>query len=255
MAQTEIKGTVYDRSLRNEMQGVDVLSSSGARTVTDTLGRYHISLSPSDSIYFSYLGKKSRKFPVKDIAAPLQNDISLDAVVTVTLAPVLVSPNSYHLDSLENRRENEKIFDFEKDSPLEGMKSGRGRSFGVGLDFDMFFNGQARINKSRLSVQRWFEEDERQNYINHRFSKAIVKKLTGLESPALDTFMVEYRPTYDFVKACTTDIELYQNILDWSKSFSEEWKYEHPASTMMNSAAPDSTIVDSTTVDSTMGQR
>jgi hypothetical protein len=230
VAQIEVKGIVFDRSLFNEMPGVNVMSTSGAGTVTDSLGHYKIILAASDSIYFSYLNKKTKKMPVKDIANPYEYDISLDVVATVTLAPILVVPNSYHLDSLENRRENEKIFDYESGSPLGNMKTGSGRRFGMGFNLDDIFSN-AKLNKSRLSVQRWFEEDERQNYVDHRFNKAIVKKLTGLQSPALDKFMHEYRPSYALTQSCATDVELYQYIQDWAKSFSEEWKQEHPDST------------------------
>jgi len=225
VAQTEIKGTVYDRSLVNEIQGVSVMTTSGAGTVTDTLGRYHITLSSSDSIYFSYLGKRTQKFPVKDIADPLEYNISLDAVVTVNLAPVLVTANSYHLDSLENRLENEKIFDYDGGGVLDNMKTGTGRRMGIGLDMDAFFDAQ--VGRSRESVQRYFEEDERQRYVDHRFTKAIVKKLTGLQPPALDSFMHEYRPSYEFTQSCTTDLELYQYIQDWGKSFSQDWNEVH----------------------------
>ena len=224
VAQTEIRGTVYDRSLINEIQGVSVLSTSGAGTITDTLGHYHITLSSTDSIYFTYLGKRTQKFPVKGITDPQEYNISLDAVVTVTLAPILVAPNSYHLDSLENRRENERIFDNDRPSVLGGTNSG---AFGVGLDLDMLFNGQAKLNKSRESVQRYFIEDEKQKYVDHRFNKAIVKKITGLEPPALDVFMREYRPSYEFTQSCATDWELYLYIKDWGKSFWIDWKENH----------------------------
>lgn len=227
IAQTEIKGTVYDRSLINEIQGVSVMSSSGAGAITDSLGRYHIMLPSNDSIYFSYLGKRTQKFPVKNIDNPLEYNISLDAVVTVTLAPILVAPNSYHLDSLENRKENERIFDYGGAGTLNNMKSSSGRKMGLGLGFDMDAMFDAKVGHSRESVQRYFIEDERQAYVDHRFTKAIVKKLTGLQPPALDTFMKEYRPSYEFTQSCTTDIELYQYIQEWGKSFLEDWTEEH----------------------------
>jgi hypothetical protein len=227
MAQVEIKGTAYDRSQFNELQGVSVLSTSGAGTFSDSLGHYSIRLSLSDSIYFSYLGKKTKKFPVKGIDNPLQFDISLDVEIK-TLTQIFVEGNSYHLDSLQNREEYEKIFNFEKASPLDGMKSSHGRGFGIGLDFDALL--RPKPNKSMESVQRYFEEDERQNYVSHRFSKVFVKRITGLQSPALEAFMKDYRPSYDFTKSCT-DWELGQYILDMSKSFAEVWKEEHPDST------------------------
>lgn len=225
----QIKGTVYDRSQFNEMQGVSVLSTSGVGTFTDSLGQYTIWLSPKDSIYFSYQDRKTKKFPVKFIVNPLEYDVSVDVSIR-NLTEIIVTANSYHLDSLQNRQEYEKLFNYESTTPVDGMKS-RGRGFGVGLDFDMFFNGAAKINKSRESVQRYMVEDEKQSYVSHRFNKAIVHKITGLKSPALDTFMIQYRPSYDFTISCTTDFEFYKYISDMGKSFADMWKEEHPDST------------------------
>ena len=54
-------------------------------------------------------------------------------------------------------------------------------------------------------------QQEQDKYIDFRYNKGIVKKLTGLKSPALDSFMVKYRPDYYFVQA-RNDLELYQYI-------------------------------------------
>jgi hypothetical protein len=225
LGQIEIRGTVYDQSMVGELQGVSVISTSGTGTVSDSLGHYSIILSPKDSLYFSYLGRRTQKVPVGDIPSTLHYDVGLDVEIE-TLPPVLVAPNGYRLDSLENREEFKQIFDYEGKGALDHMKTGSGRGMGVGLNLD-FFSGAA-VNKSRLSTQRYFEEDERQRYVDHRFSKNIVRKITGLQPPALDAFMHDYRPRYDFTKSCTTDFEFYQYILDASKSFAEVWKEEHP---------------------------
>src|SRR6218665_2911077 len=64
-AQVTVSGTVYDRSLRCGMQGVSVMGAAGAGTTTDSSGHYVILLPLADSVSFSYLGKSTRKFPVK----------------------------------------------------------------------------------------------------------------------------------------------------------------------------------------------
>src|ERR1700754_3846387 len=67
LAQVQINGTVYDRTARIGMPGVSVRSTSGVGTVTDSAGHYSIRLPFSDSLSFSYQGKVTTKFPVKDI--------------------------------------------------------------------------------------------------------------------------------------------------------------------------------------------
>jgi len=54
------------------------------------------------------------------------------------------------------------------------------------------------------------EEQERQKFVDHRFNKALVKRLTNLDGANLDTFMLRYRPTYTFtLMASEYDFQLY----------------------------------------------
>ena len=207
-AQVVIKGAVYDRSQLFAMPGVSVLGTSGVGTVTDSTGHYRIRLLATDSIYFSYLGKLTVKFPVKEITYPEEFDMSLQVNID-SLQPVYIKPRNYEGDSLENRMEYEKIFDYGGPDVLDNMKSGSGMP-GFGFNFDMLFDG-AR-NRRMLAFQK----------------RLLVKRVTGLEAPALDTFMRLYRPSYDFIQTFATDYEYYEFILRSSKYFLEIWKQEHP---------------------------
>ncbi|HEY4877386.1 MAG TPA: carboxypeptidase-like regulatory domain-containing protein [Puia sp.] len=224
-AQMLIKGTVYDRSQFYPMQAVSVMSTSGAGTVTDSSGQYHITLRAGDSLYFSYLGKGSSKFPVNEITDPSQFNISLDVAVD-TLQSISVNPKNYGIDSLENRMEYQKIFNYYSPGYVNDMKSNRRGGIGMGFNMDMIFS--SKNDKRMLALQQRLEEEEQQNYVDHRFSKAVVKRVTGLQPPALDTFMRQYRPSYQLVKSFATDWEFYEYILNSSKFFLPIWKEEHP---------------------------
>jgi len=225
LAQTQINGTVYDRSMMYGMRGVSVMGASGAGAITDSLGHYQIRLAATDSIYFSYLGRATTKFPVKDIPVGFPFDMSLEVAVD-SLPSVFVRSSNYHEDSLENRKEYKKIFDYEADY-VTGMKSNkRGAGFGVGLDFDLLLDGKK--NRRMLAFQQRLQDEEKDKYIDHRFTRAIVKRVTGLQSPALDTFMRQYRPSYEFIQSCETEYEFYKYILEWGQFFEKDWKTTHP---------------------------
>ena len=224
-AQVRIEGTVYDRSQRFPMQGVSVIGTSGVGTMTDSAGHYSIRLRPADSIYFSYLGKVSGKVPVKNIDNSAPFDMSLDAPVD-TLSTVFVGQRSYHQDSLENRREYAKLFNYDPTGFIADKKPVGNPTFGIGLDIGMLWD--AKRNKRMDNFRQFLEQQEHEKYIDHRFTKAIARKLTGLQSPVLDTFMRMYRPSYEFVVACQTDMELYQYIKDSGRYFKDMWKQEHP---------------------------
>lgn len=223
LAQVEVTGTVYDESLRFAMRGVSVVGTSGIGTMTDSLGRYRIKLPLTDSISFSYLGRSTAKFAVRTMPAGYPFDMSL-AVAIDSLPTVLVRSPDYRYDSLENRREYQKVFDYAP-SYLDNTKTGRGGGFGVGLDLDMLFKGKA--NQRMLVLQKRLEDEEQDKYVDHRWTRAIVRRVTGLEPPRLDSFMRQYRPSYSFIRSCETDYDFYKYIREWGRFFEEDWKKAH----------------------------
>ena len=216
-----VNGTVYDRSRYFAMPGVSVMGTSGQGTMTDSAGQYHIRVHPKDSIYFSYLGRATVKFPVKTIDAGFPMDISL-AVTVDSLPLVVVRPRAYRYDSLENRDEYRKVFDYEQQSVVGPSDNG----LGVGVNLDMLFG--ARRNRQMLSLQRRLIEEEQDKYVDYRFNRVLVRKITGLQGAPLDAFMRMYRPSYDFIRNCENDYEFYKYIKDCGVYFTQIWKQDNP---------------------------
>jgi hypothetical protein len=216
--QVEIKGTVFDRSQYFAMPSVSVLGTDGQGTMTDSVGHYSIRLNLTDSIYFSYLGKFTARFPVKNIPLAYPFDMSL-AVDVDSLPLVVVRPKLYRYDSLANRDEYRKIFDYQP----EYLTGGEG---GIGFNLDMLFS--ARKNRRMQAFQRRLIEEEQDHYIDYRFNKILVRKITGIEPPALDTFMRLYRPSYEFILNCENDYDFYKYIKDCGIYFMKLWGREHP---------------------------
>jgi hypothetical protein len=211
-----VEGTVYDGSQRIGLPGVSVMGVSGIGTATDSLGHYHIRLSSGDSIYFSYLGRTTARFPVKLVTAGQPFDMGLD-VAPESLPEIFVQSRNYLMDSLATRRDYKKIFDYEPDY-LTNMKSPmRGRGMGIGLDLDMLLDGR-KVRRMEAFQQR-LEWEERENYVDHRFTRNLVTKITGIEPPALDSFMRLYRPSYEFLQTFETEYEFDKYIHDCGKAY------------------------------------
>lgn len=146
--------------------------------------------------------------------------MSLDVAID-SLPAVFVRSPDYRTDSLENRREYKKAFDYGY-SYVDKMNPGRGgRSIGVGIDLDLLFDGKK--NRQMLALQKRLEWEETDKYIDHRWNRALIRRVTGLEPPALDSFMRQYRPSKEFIQSCATDYEFYHYILEWSKYFADDW--------------------------------
>jgi plasmid maintenance system killer protein len=190
-----IRGVVYDSSRNYPLEAVSVLSTSGRGTVTNADGHYQIEVTEKDSIWFSYLNKPTIKFPVLKIMNPLGFDISLQVNVP-TLKEVKIRPRNYKQDSIQNRIDYAKVFNYQKPKIKPTMNG-----MGVGFDLDEIINMfRFKRNRSLASFQRRLLLDEQDKYIDHRFNKALVRRLTLLESPELDSFMRLYRPSHTFTK-------------------------------------------------------
>lgn len=196
MAQYKVQGTVLDSTRSFPLEAVSVLSTNGNGAVTDANGRYTISVGEKDSIWFSYLGKPTMKFPVLKISDLTQFDIALQVRVTV-MQELKIRPRNYRQDSLQNREDYAKVFNFQK--PNLGTMTSIGPS-GAGIDInELIRTFQFRKNKSMERFRDRLLAEEQEKYVDHRFSKALVRRLTGLTGDELDEFMKTYRPTYEFV--------------------------------------------------------
>ena len=220
-AQVIMRGSIYDKTMINGLPNVTISNSHGPIAISDSTGHYSIEVTKEDTLFFSYLTKRTRTFPVKEIEEPLSFNVSID-VVSPVLQPFYVMHNSYSVDSMLNREANRSGFDYLSVSPVNRVHimPGRGIMAGAALDLDLFFNRDLR--RSKEIVQKWLIEEEQDKYIDHRFNRSIVRKLTGLDSANLTLFMHNYRPSYEFTKSCATDWEFYSYIQHWGKSFLKE---------------------------------
>src|SRR5687768_4012014 len=108
MAQYEVKGTVYDSTYIRPVEAVSVMSTSGKGTITDAAGRYRLEVGEKDSIWFSYLGKPTLKFPVLKMPDVTRFDIALQTYNQV-LDEVRIRNRSYRMDSIQNRVDYAKV--------------------------------------------------------------------------------------------------------------------------------------------------
>ena len=188
------------------------MTNSGAGTITDSLGRYSLVVSETDSIWFSYLGKPTPKYAVQNIRNIQLFEVALHVNIT-ELKQVMVKPPNYKLDSIQNRLDYAKAFNFQKPGvSVSSLPITSGTSpAGVGMDLGEFINiFRFRRNRNMLAFQERLLREEQDKYIDHRFSRALVIKLTKLKGPDLDTFMARYRPSLFLVQNATEyEFQLY----------------------------------------------
>lgn len=217
-AQFRLKGTVFDSSRTYPMEAVTVISSSGKATITDANGRYSIEVTEKDSVWFSYLGKATVKYAVARIHNSEQFDIALHINIPV-LKEVIVKPRNYRLDSLQNRQDYARGFNFQRPD-FESMTSIG--PHGAGIDINELIRlFQFRKNRSMASLRERLVQQERDKYIDYRFSKAVVQRLTGLTGAERDSFMLRCRPSYEFC-LMTNDYQFQSYIKDCFENYRQQ---------------------------------
>ena len=212
---------MFDSTKLYVVPGVNVTSTSGLVTTTDSLGAYHINASKGDSISFFYKGKSTVKFPVETIGNYNAFDISLRVKIRdkyKLLKGVTVFADTYRRDSIENRMSYAKIFNLENPTLRSNYEPGAA----AGLDLDQLIGiFQFEKNKQNLAFQRRLVDEEQDRYVNYRFSSKVIKRITGLSGDTLTKYKKLYRPSYLFVISSTLP-EFYQYILNTSYAFKRE---------------------------------
>ena len=217
--QVVITGTVYDSTKTVPVKDVIIQSSSGVMAVTDSNGRYNILAGERDSLIFIYKNKPTLKFAVAQVPNSGIFDIALHMRVDEKykrLKEVKVFTRSYRQDSAENRERYAKAFNYQK----PGIKlSTNSYSGAAGVDLDELINiFRFKRNKQLKKMRQRLEEEEKEKFVDYRFNKSAVRRVTRLEGNELDVFMKQYRPGFEFTLNSEV-VEFYQYILNASYEF------------------------------------
>lgn len=217
--QLTVSGTVYDSTRTVPVKNVLVQTTSNHKTITDSLGQYTIRVMKNDSLDFTFRNKSTPKFAVTDITNLTAFDIAIKVRVYGrfrTLKEVTVTSKNYHQDSLDNREDYKEFFNYSKPGFRTSVNSNTGNA---GLDLDGLIDGfRFKRNKDLRYMQQRVIEQEEDDYINYKFNKRLVKRITAIDSADVDRFMKEYRPGFEFVQH-SSETDFYQYILDASYEF------------------------------------
>lgn len=206
-AQVRVSGRVLSKTKAQFIPGVTVMSNSGRATMTDSLGKYIIYIHEQDSIWFSYQNKATQKFSLKDFPNPQNFEIALH-IPPELLPTVTVYPRNYKLDSIRNREEYAKAFNYSRPGIATSVAPGGGVGVDINELIDIFNFSK---NKRMSQFQARLLQEEEDAYIYSRFSRSLVIRLTGLKGTDLDYFMKKYKPSVEFVQY-STDYELQSYI-------------------------------------------
>lgn len=202
-------GRVYKKNSTEILQSVSIHNITEQRyDLSEEDGTYRIQAVPGDHISFSSVGYKADTITVTASLLTADCPIYLD-IRAQTLQSVRVGEfSNYQLDSMDRRKEYEWVYDHDNTPKVARDRQG---SDGVGITFNVFRNSGSAA-KQRISLKKRLEKEEEDYYVDSRYNKDFVAKITHLKGDSLKEFMTRYRPSYDYCrKAANVDILIYIN--------------------------------------------
>jgi len=202
-------GKVEKRGSTDIIIGANIINLKlGRHNVSDMGGNYKIPASPGDTIIFSSAGYVPDTVIVAGYMLDENYLVALWPNVTRLQTVVVDETHNYQIDSLQRREEYRFILD--KKHPVKLWNEKRAAD-GPGFSFSPIGYFSKRERQKRRLKQR-LQQQEEDYYIDSRFPVARVAQLTRLSGDSLRTFMVRYRPTYQFCRgASSQDMFMYIN--------------------------------------------
>jgi hypothetical protein len=181
--------------------------SLGLLTISGDQGAFTLKVNNGDTILTNSLGFKTDTL--------IYHEQSSLLIVLKPLSNILneVIIREFKINPLEKFRKNQddykQIYRIGNDknwfTPMIGPFSG------IAINIDAFYSHFSRAGKNARKLQKTLITDYYADLVDSRFTKELVTKYSGYEGQQLDNFMIDYRPTYDFIKYAS-DYDLIKYI-------------------------------------------
>lgn len=194
-----MKGRIYDKDSDSALVSVTIFNLSRKLYALSTReGEYAIVAQEGDKVVFSSVGYKPDTVKVLNFMIDAGYDVTM-ALKNSMLRNVDVHARNYQADSLRRREEYAAFYN----QPKNKIVSKQGPQNGVGMAFSPigFFSRKAKDKK----VGKKLQYEEEQDFVNYSFSRRYVEKMTGLRGDSLETFMILYRPSYEFCRSANSE--------------------------------------------------
>lgn len=202
-AQVRVSGMVADVDSKAGLPGVTILNkSTRSGTISTESGSFSIEAMPGDTLEFSLLS-----YYKKNISVPATS-MFVNVYLThqiIALTGVNVIGKDYRKDSMATRNEYNRYFNYHKPGAMDVLKTLPANPI-TALSY--LVPSKARKRKEHFQEQLVYWEKEK--FIDNRYNPELVERMTKLSGDELDSFMLRYRPGYQFLQDATQyDLMLY----------------------------------------------
>lgn len=189
--------------------GVSVSNkTSGFLTTSDSSGNYAISGNPGDTIVFRTLGYLQSIYVMVANKTTHQHTMVRQSI---QLQAVRIAGSNYKRDSANFHQEYANSLNFRRPKWYEVYTI-------TAVNINNLHKALSiKSNRKKMKFRKQLINYEHDEFVDYRYSREMVNKLTNLEGDSLSLFMEQYHPTYEFMKDAT-DYDIYEFI---KKSFND----------------------------------
>ncbi len=215
-----ITGIVVNKATGQPVNGA-LVSVGTATAFTNTLGEFSI-VAPAfaDSIRIIH-------FAYKPYTVRINKAISM---LHILLQPASISLNSvtirssrsFKQDSIANRQEYAKQFNYKGPRVVDAfIPTSYQPGQLVSINLLLLIQALTKKSTNEYKFNKILLRDEHADYVDHKFNRGIVERITNLKGDTLSAFITQYRPSFEYAQqASEYDIQVY--IKDCLKKFGKE---------------------------------
>jgi hypothetical protein len=177
--------------------------------VSDTKGDFKIVAARRDTLITTLVGYKP------DTTIITNQDFLIIHLQSgaMTLRDVVI--NGKVLSPLDKFKQNQadykQIYRIGDDKNVFGIGSSGLEGLLLTINIDKLYSALSKEGKDARRLQRTLINDYHADIVNTRFTDSLVSKITGYKDKQLDDFMINNRPSYEFI-AKASDYDLVQYI-------------------------------------------
>ncbi len=208
-----INGYLLDSITHFPVANGTITNANDKKSVqSDQKGFFRLSAAPGD---FMYASAKSYHYDTLVYSFIFTDTISMYLSPAGSVLPnvtVTTKYNKYQSDSAERKAS----FEQDMGKPMKTLSSSHPSGFGLTFNLDKVFKKKYR---NRKKDEDKFDKRENIEYVYYRYSPYIVNYYSGLKGEALQKFMRQNTPGYDWLRQHLSNEDVLYYINDRLKAF------------------------------------
>lgn len=195
-------GFVMDKETHMPIAGA-MVGTHLSKTMSNELGKFEISfIGTGDTLTVARLGYKT--FVLALSKTTTRVPVELEVATTALREVRISSSRDAKADSIINRQAYQKQFDYVgpriKDAITGNASGGRGYGQLIGINPVILIQALTKKSTPEYKFHQILLRDEKAQFIDRKFNRGVVQRITGLKGDTLSAFLLQYRPDYKFAK-------------------------------------------------------